>query len=85
VDSGIDASQPDLRGKLVPGYDFVNGDATPADDNGHGTAVAGVVAGTSDNGIGVAGYCWRCRLMPVKVLGVDGSGFASTVAQRLGD
>jgi subtilisin family serine protease len=83
VDSGVDASQPDLRAKLVPGYDFVNGDATPGDDNGHGTAVAGVVAATSDNGIGVAGYCWRCRLMPVKVLGADGSGFASTVAQGI--
>jgi subtilisin family serine protease len=83
VDSGVDASQPDLRGKVVPGYDFVNDDATPGDDNGHGTAVAGVVAAASDNGIGVAGYCWRCRLMPVKVLGADGSGFASTVAQGI--
>ena len=83
VDSGVDPNQPDLRGKLVPGYDFVNGDAAPRDDNGHGTAVAGVIAAASDNAIGVAGYCWQCRLMPVKVLGTDGSGFASTVAQGI--
>ena len=43
VDTGIDPSQPDLRGNLVPGYDYVNGDPDPSDDNGHGTAVAGIV------------------------------------------
>ena len=36
VDTGIDPTQPDLRGKLVPGYDYVNGDPDPSDDNGHG-------------------------------------------------
>ena len=77
LDTGVDPSQPDLRGKLVAGYDYVNNDQDPSDDNGHGTAVAGVVAASSDNGIGVAGYCWACRLMPVKVLGSDGTGFAS--------
>jgi thermitase len=81
LDTGVDPSQPDLRGKLVAGYDYVNNDQDPSDDNGHGTAVAGVVAASSDNGIGVAGYCWACRLMPVKVLGPDGTGFASGLAQ----
>jgi thermitase len=83
LDTGIDPSQPDLRGKLVAGYDYVNNDQDPNDDNGHGTAVAGVVAASSDNGIGVAGYCWACRLMPVKVLGADGTGFASGLAQGI--
>jgi subtilisin family serine protease len=83
LDTGIDPSQPDLRGKLVAGYDYVNNDQDPSDDNGHGTAVAGVVAASSDNGIGVAGYCWACRLMPVKVLGADGTGYASGLAQGI--
>jgi subtilisin family serine protease len=83
VDTGVDASQPDLRGKLVAGYDYVNNDQDPSDDNGHGTAVAGIVAANTDNGIGVAGYCWACRLMPVKVLGADGTGFASGLAQGI--
>jgi hypothetical protein len=83
LDTGADPSQPDLRGKLVAGYDYVNNDQDPSDDNGHGTAVAGVVAASSDNGIGVAGYCWACRLMPVKVLGADGTGFASGLAQGI--
>ena len=54
VDSGVDPTQPDLRAKLVPGYDFVNGDALANDDNGHGTAVAGIAAASSNNGIGRA-------------------------------
>jgi subtilisin family serine protease len=83
LDTGIDPGQPDLRGKLVAGYDYVNNDQDPSDDNGHGTAVAGVVAANSDNGIGVASYCWACRLMPVKVLGADGTGFASGLAQGI--
>jgi subtilisin family serine protease len=81
VDTGVDSTQPDLQGKLVPGNDFVNGDSDPADDNGHGTGVAGIIAADTNNDVGVAGYCWSCRVMPVKVLGADGSGFSSTVAQ----
>jgi subtilisin family serine protease len=83
LDTGVDAQQPDLSGKLVAGYDYVNNDQDPSDDNGHGTAVAGIVAANSDNHIGVAGYCWACRLMPVKVLGSDGTGFASGLAQGI--
>jgi subtilisin family serine protease len=83
LDTGVDPTQPDLRGKVVPGYDYVNGDSAPLDDNGHGTAVAGIVGADSNNGIGVAGYCWRCRLMPVKVLDANGIGATSTLAQGI--
>src|SRR5439155_517296 len=68
---------------LGAGYDYVNNDQDPSDDNGHGTAVAGIVAENSDNGIGVADYIWACRLMPVKVLDADGTGFASGLAQGI--
>jgi subtilisin family serine protease len=80
VDTGIDARAPDLRGRIVPGFDFVNGDSDPGDDNGHGTAVAGVIAAAGDNAVGVAGYCWRCRLLALKVLGPDGTGLSSDLA-----
>jgi subtilisin family serine protease len=83
ADTGVDPAQPDLRGKLVPGYDYVNGDSDPSDDNGHGTAVAGIIGADTNNELGVAGYCWHCLVMPVKVLGADGSGFMSTVAQGM--
>lgn len=83
VDTGVDPAQPDLSGKLGPGFDFVSNDADARDDNGHGTDVAGIVAASSNNGIGVAGYCWGCLVMPVKVLGADGTGTTPTLAQGL--
>ena len=55
VDTGVDAKHPDLRGALVPGWDFVGNDADPSDDNGHGTAVAGVLGARSNNRAGGAG------------------------------
>jgi subtilisin family serine protease len=67
IDSGVAASQPDLRGRLVPGHNVLTGTSDTADTAGHGTEVAGVAAGTGDNGFGGAGYCWSCRIMPVKV------------------
>jgi subtilisin family serine protease len=80
LDTGIDAAQPDLQGALVAGRDVVNGDAAPDDDHGHGTMVAGIVGARSNNGLGVASYCWKCSIMPVKVLGADGLGSFSNVA-----
>jgi subtilisin family serine protease len=74
LDTGIDLDHPDLISELVAGYDFVNNDSTPNDGNMHGTACASIAAGTSNNGIGVAGVCWGCSLMPVKVLSDGGSG-----------
>jgi subtilisin family serine protease len=80
LDTGIDAGHPDLQGALVPGHDVVGSDGDPSDDNGHGTAAAGVIAARGDNGEGLAGICWSCSLMPVKVLDASGSGSTSKVA-----
>lgn len=80
LDTGVDATHADLEASLVAGYDFVNGDSDPADDDGHGTAVAGVIAARTNNGRGQAGICWRCSLMPVKVLDASGEGNTSDVA-----
>ncbi|MAE72296.1 MAG: hypothetical protein CME06_17740 [Gemmatimonadetes bacterium] len=57
LDTGAEHDHPDLADNLVAGYDFVNLDDHPYDDNGHGTAVSGVAAAVTDNGIGIAG-CW---------------------------
>jgi len=76
IDTGVDSNHPDLRGALVPGWNFVGNNADSSDDHGHGTAVAGVVAARSNNHVGGAGICWRCLIMPVKVL--DAKGAATT-------
>ena len=83
LDSGVDPSQPDLQGNLLPGRDFYNNDADPRDDYGHGTQVAGVAAGRSGNGIGVAGYCGGCSILPVKITGVDGYASWSAMASGI--
>ncbi|MFN8534931.1 MAG: S8 family serine peptidase, partial [Dehalococcoidia bacterium] len=80
VDTGVDLNHPDLTAKIVDGYDFVNNDPTAQDDQGHGTHVAGIAAGISNNGVGVAGVSWGARIMPVKVLDSGGSGYTSDVA-----
>ena len=80
LDTGVDAKHPDLRGALVPGWDFIGNDADPSDDHGHGTAVAGIVAARSNNHAGGAGICWRCLVMPIKVLDSKGSGDDTLIA-----
>jgi len=83
LDTGVDLTHPDLQGAFVAGYDTVNEDADPSDDHGHGTMVAGVIAARSNNGIGVVGACWRCSLMPVKVIAGNGLGSAADVAEGI--
>ena len=80
VDTGVDLGHPDLASKIVAGYDFVNRDDDAQDDEGHGTHVAGIAAAVSNNAVGIAGVSWGSRIMPVKVLDSEGSGFTSDVA-----
>jgi subtilisin family serine protease len=67
VDTGIDPSEPDLQGALVPGWDFITNGYTKTDGLGHGTLSATFIAARGNNGAGVTGYCWRCKIMPVRV------------------
>jgi subtilisin family serine protease len=83
LDTGIDATHPDLAGALAPGWDAVDEDADPGDGHGHGTAVAGAIAARGDNGTGVAGVCWRCSIMPVRVIAADGHGTAADIAEGI--
>ena len=61
----------------VHGWDFANDDADPADDDGHGTHVAGTIGAVGDNAIGVTGVNWRVSLMGLKFLDANGNGFTS--------
>jgi subtilisin family serine protease len=96
VDTGVDLTHPALRDQVVPGRNFVTQveegddedqpgaivdvpDRGPMDDGGHGTHVAGIIAAAHTTQ-GVAGVAPRCRIMPVKSLGYNESGFSSDVA-----
>ena len=81
VDTGVDLNHPDLNGKIVPGWDFVNDDDSAQDDHGHGTHVAGIAAAETNNGQGGAGVSWGARIMPIKVLDGNGDGYYSDVAR----
>ena len=82
IDSGIDYTHPDLDGNYAGGWDFVNIDSDPRDDNGHGSHVAGTIA-AEDNDIGVVGVAPEARLYALKVLNSSGGGSWSNVIAAL--
>lgn len=65
------------------GYDFAYKDSNPMDGNGHGTHVAGTIGAVGNNGTGIAGVNWVCRLMAVKGLDDTGSGYDSDLADAI--
>ncbi len=79
IDTGIDYGHPDLASKIVAGQDFVDDDSDATDLNGHGTHVAGISAAVTNNGVGVAGMDWNARIMPIRVLNYEGSGYTSDI------
>jgi thermitase len=79
ADTGVDAGHPELAGRVVPGYDFVDDDADAQDVHGHGTHVAGTIA-AGENGAGVVGVAPQALVMPLRVLDADGGGNSADVA-----
>ncbi|CDJ57766.1 subtilisin-like protease, putative [Eimeria maxima] len=65
------------------GWDFVKGTNLPMDDNGHGTASAGIIAAEPNNGIGLTGVCWGCDILVLKALNEDIKGTISAFARSL--
>ena len=82
IDSGIDTKHPDLKGKILNGYDFLNDDADPSDDHGHGTFVAGIIAATS-NDIGIKGLYDYTQIIPIKVIDENGVGTYEDTARGI--
>ncbi|HET7477920.1 MAG TPA: S8 family peptidase [Rubrobacteraceae bacterium] len=83
IDSGAAIQHPDLQGRVVAQYDFVNNNSTVEDLHGHGTHTAGTVAARTGNGIGVAGGCPGCRLIIGKALNRDLVGNDSDIANAI--
>lgn len=83
VDTGVQADHPDLKGRVLKGWDFVESDRSAGDRNGHGTHVAGVIAARANNKRGIAGVASSARILPVRVLNSAGSGSSVTVARGI--
>lgn len=83
IDSGVHAAHPDLAARLLPGRDFVQNDDTPQDVDGHGTHVTGIVVASKENGVGVASVAPGATVLPLRVLGDDGSGTTENVAKAI--
>jgi len=79
---GIDADGNGYVDDLV-GWDFVNNDNNPFDDNGHGTHIAGVIGAKGDNGIGIAGMNWDIEMMALKAFDANGVGSLTTILPAL--
>ncbi|EXX85028.1 alkaline serine protease [Paenibacillus darwinianus] len=83
LDTGIDASHPDLAGAVVSGYDFAYNDAQPVDEHGHGTHVAGIIAAQAAGASGYSGVAPGVRIMPIQVLNAEGAGTTAMAASGI--
>ncbi len=84
LDTGVDSSNPDLTGQLVAGTSILDGSAGTTDPNGHGTAMAGIIAALTDNGTGIAGVGYAgVRVMPITVLDAAGLGADSDIIEGI--
>jgi thermitase len=68
IDSGVNKALTDLAGVLISDseWDYISGDSNADDTNGHGTLIAGIIAATANNSLGVAGISSRARILPFR-------------------
>ncbi|UFJ40071.1 S8 family serine peptidase [Brevibacillus humidisoli] len=83
LDSGVDRNHPDLKDNLLPGINLLSPSRPPEDDNGHGTAVAGILAAKGNNGAGGSGVMWDARIIPIKVLDHRGEALVENLAHGI--
>lgn len=84
IDTGYDFNHPDLKNKYVSkGKDFACEDDDATDEIGHGTLIASLIAADTDNGIGIAGVAWDCRVLPAKVFNSEALGLTSWVIEAI--
>ncbi len=93
IDTGVNYNHADLLANMwngvwsgqptVPnhGWNYVNGNNDPMDHNGHGTHVAGTIGAVGDNGLGIAGVCWKASIMAIRVLDASGTGTTANITQ----
>jgi len=82
MDTGVDLSHPDLQGNIHKGFNFINPNEPPLDDNGHGTMIIGIIS-ASHNNIGITGIAPHADIYPIKVLDRFGEGDIPKVIQGI--
>lgn len=85
LDEGTDGIDEDHNGYNSDwrGWNFVANNNNPDDDHSHGTHCAGIAGAASNNGVGVTGMDWQCKLMALKALNSSGSGTSSNIAEAI--
>jgi serine protease len=83
IDTGVTKVGDLAETKFVPGYNFIANNDNAADDHGHGTHVAGTIAQSTNNKLGVAGVAYGAAIMPIKVLSARGSGSVAGITQGI--
>ena len=81
--NSVDFSHPDLRTKIIGGYDYANNDYIPEDEDGHGTHVAGIAAASTHNGEGVAGVSWHSPIVPFRVFDAARNASSEWIADAI--
>jgi thermitase len=83
IDSGVQGSHPDLVGSVIDGPDFIDGDLTPNDQEGHGTNVAGIIVAHADNGIGIEGAAPGAKVLAIRALDANNRGTTNQEAAAI--
>jgi subtilisin family serine protease len=91
IDSGVNYDQEDLAGNMWNGgasypnhgWNYVDNNNDPMDENGHGTHVAGIIGAAGNNATGAAGVCWKASIMAVRVMDATGSGTTANIMQGI--
>jgi subtilisin family serine protease len=83
--NGVEGFDDDGNGYIddIRGWDFINNDNAPLDDNMHGTHVAGIAGAVGNNGLGISGAAWNVKLMPIKVFQSSGRGNSADIAKAV--
>lgn len=83
LDTGVWTGHPDLKDKLVPGYNAAYPGQSYNDIDGHGTMVAGIAAANTNNTTGIAGAAWNGRIMPVRVFRSPDAAYDSDIIRGI--
>jgi hypothetical protein len=83
IDSGICLNHPDLQGRILQGWNFIDNNTDVNDELGHGCEVSGIIAANINNDIGIAGSSINTKVMPLKIIESDGMGSYSNLIDAI--